>query len=44
MNPSDLIPVPDAIPVHWGWLNFFLIFTFMLHMLCMNSMLGLGIG
>ena len=43
MNPSDLIPVPDAIPVHWGWLNFFLIFTFMLHMLCMNSMLGLGI-
>lgn len=43
MNPSDLIPVPDAIPVHWGWLNFFLVFTFTLHLLCMNTMLGLGI-
>jgi hypothetical protein len=43
MDPSKLIPVADAIPVHWGWLNFFLIFTFTLHLLCMNAMLGLGI-
>jgi hypothetical protein len=43
MDPSNLIPVPDAIPVHWGWLNFFLLLTFMLHILCMNTMLGIGI-
>jgi hypothetical protein len=43
MNPTTLIPMPDAIPVHWGWLNFFLMFTFTLHLLCMNAMLGLGI-
>ena len=43
MNPSNLIPLPDAIPVHWGWLNFFLMLTFMLHILCMNTMLGIGI-
>ena len=43
MDPSLLIPVPDAIPVHWGWLNFFFILTFVLHLLFMNAMLGCGI-
>jgi hypothetical protein len=38
-----LIPSPDAIPVHWGWLNFFFILTFVLHLLFMNAMLGCGI-
>ena len=43
MDPSFLIPVPDAIQVHWGWLNFFFILTFVLHLLFMNAMLGCGI-
>lgn len=43
MSPADLIPVPDVIPVHWGWIHFFLILTFTLHLLCMNIMLGIGI-
>ena len=37
------IPVPDSIPVHFGWLNFFFILTFVLHLLFMNAMLGCGI-
>ncbi|MEN8244378.1 MAG: hypothetical protein ABFS43_05705 [Thermodesulfobacteriota bacterium] len=43
MHPATLIPAPDTIPVHWGWLKFFLILTFYLHLLLMNSMLGIGI-
>ncbi len=43
MNPASLIPTPDAIPVHWGWLKLFLLATFFLHLLCMNTMLGIGI-
>ena len=43
MDPASLIPTPDAIPVHWGWLKFFLILTFYLHLLLMNCMLGIGI-
>ena len=43
MNPSSLIPTPDSIPVHWGWLHFFFILTFVLHLLFMNAMLGTGI-
>jgi len=43
MDPSLLIPVPDSIPVHWSWLNFFFILTFALHLLFMNAMLGCGI-
>ncbi len=42
MDISALIPAPDAIPVHWGWLRFFLNLTFTLHLLFMNTMLGLG--
>ncbi|MCP4692876.1 MAG: hypothetical protein GY859_32840, partial [Desulfobacterales bacterium] len=42
MDISALIPAPDSIPVHWGWLRFFLNLTFTLHILFMNTMLGLG--
>lgn len=43
MDPSLLIPMPDSIPVQWGWLHFFFILTFVLHLLFMNAMLGTGI-
>ncbi len=43
MNINDLIPLADTIPVHWGWLEFFLILTFTLHLILMNLMLGSGI-
>jgi len=43
MNPTSLIPAPDPIPVHWGWLKLLLLTTFFLHLLCMNTMLGIGI-
>lgn len=40
MNPADLIPAPDAIPVSWGWFQVLLIATFVVHLLLMNAMLG----
>jgi hypothetical protein len=43
MNPVDLIPAADAIPVHWGWFKVLLILTFTVHILLMNAMLGTGI-
>ncbi|MCD4741099.1 MAG: hypothetical protein K8R67_01260 [Desulfobacteraceae bacterium] len=47
MDPSlpilALVPAPDSIPVHFGWLNFFFILTFVFHLLFMNAMLGCGI-
>ena len=43
MDPATLIPAADAIPVHWGWLKLLLLSTFLLHLLCMNTMLGIGI-
>lgn len=43
MDPSALIPIPDSIPVHWGWFKFLLILTFVLHLLLMNLMLGGGL-
>ncbi len=43
MDPAGLIPVADAIPTQWGWFYFFLILTFILHLLLMNVMLGGGI-
>ncbi len=43
MNPSPLIPAPDAIPVPWGWFYILLMLTFLLHILLMNVMLGGGI-
>jgi hypothetical protein len=38
MNP--LIPVPDTIPVAWGWFQFLLLLTLPLHLVCMNMLLG----
>ncbi len=43
MNPVDLIPAADAVPVHWAWFKVFLILTFTVHILLMNAMLGSGI-
>ena len=43
MNFLELIPSPDAIPVHWGWFQVLLIITFLLHLLFMNTMLGSSI-
>nr|WP_319393578.1 hypothetical protein [uncultured Desulfobacter sp.] len=43
MNPVNLIPVPDTIPVHWAWFQVLLIVTFVLHLLFMNAMLGSAI-
>ena len=40
MDPAALIPTPDAIPVSWGWFQFFLLLTFFLHILLMNVMFG----
>lgn len=43
MELSILIPTPDPIPVHWGWFKVFLIITFMIHILLVNIMIGVGI-
>ncbi len=40
MNPADLIPAVQPLPVHWGWLWFLQLLTFFLHLVCMNIMLG----
>lgn len=37
---SLIIPIPDSIPVSWGWFQFLLLLTFPLHLLAMNAMLG----
>lgn len=43
MDPSQLIPAADPIPVAWGWFQVLLLVTFVLHLLFMNTMLGTGI-
>ena len=40
MDPSNLVPAMDAIPVHWLWLKVLLLLTFVLHILFMNLLLG----
>lgn len=40
MNIMNLIPNPDAIPVEWGWFKFFLLFSFMAHILLVNVVIG----
>ena len=42
MDAVSLIPVPDAIPVHWFWLHLLLTLTTFLHFVAMNIMLGSG--
>lgn len=40
MQPVDLIPKPDVIPVGWGWFQVLLTMTWVLHVVFMNLMLG----
>jgi len=42
MDPVSLVPAPDAIPVHWFWLQLLLTTTTFLHFVAMNIMLGAG--
>ena len=37
---TDLIPLPDTIPVNWWWFQILLLFTFLIHLLLMNFVLG----
>lgn len=37
---DSIIPTPDTIPVHWLWFQVLLIFTFFIHMILMNFILG----
>lgn len=34
------IPIPDTLPVHWWWFQVLLLFTFLVHVLLMNFVLG----
>jgi hypothetical protein len=43
MDPARLVPTPDTIPVAWGWFQALLTFTFVLHILFMNTLLGSAI-
>jgi len=42
MDPTALIPVPDAIPVAWGWFEGLNILTFVAHIVMVNVLLGGG--
>ncbi len=37
---ESIIPTADTIPVHWLWFELLLIFTFFIHMVLMNFLLG----
>lgn len=37
---NTLVPIPDTIPVNWWWFQILLLFTFLLHVLLMNFILG----
>lgn len=37
---ESIIPSVDTIPVHWLWFKLLLIFTFFIHMVLMNFLLG----
>lgn len=43
MDPTSLIPTPDAVRVNPLWFHLLLIITFFLHILLMNVMLGIGL-
>lgn len=43
MDVAALIPLADAIPVPWGWLQLLLLLTFIAHLLFMNLMLGTAV-
>lgn len=40
MDPTALLPTPDAIPAPWGWFQGLLLLTFLVHLLLMNAMFG----
>ena len=37
---TELIPAPDTIPVSWWWFQILLLFTFLIHLILMNFILG----
>jgi hypothetical protein len=37
---DSIIPTADTIPVHWLWFQVLLVFTFFIHMVLMNFLLG----
>ncbi len=37
---DSIIPTADTIPVHWLWFQVLLVFTFFIHMILMNFLLG----
>ena len=43
MDPARLIPYPDILPAPWGLFYLLLVFTFTLHLIMANVMLGGGI-
>ncbi|EGB14072.1 hypothetical protein DND132_0857 [Pseudodesulfovibrio mercurii] len=43
MDPTALMPVPDAIPVGWGWFEGLNILTFVAHIIMVNILLGGGL-
>ncbi len=40
MDPAALLPTPDTLPVPWGWFQAFLLCTFLVHIVLMNTMFG----
>ncbi|QGY39111.1 hypothetical protein GM415_02880 [Pseudodesulfovibrio cashew] len=40
MNPATLIPVPDPLPIPYGWFDVLLIVTFTVHIILMNALVG----
>jgi hypothetical protein len=43
MDPVQLIPTPDTIPVAWPWFKVLLLPSFTVHLLFMNALLGMAI-
>jgi len=43
MGVLSLVPLPDSIPVPWGWFQALLLGTFTCHLLLMNAVLGGGL-
>ena len=43
MDPVQLIPTPDTIPVAWPWFKVLLLPSFAVHLLFMNALLGTAI-
>jgi hypothetical protein len=37
---NNPVPIPDSIPVNWWWFQALLLFTFLIHLILMNFILG----